>query len=176
MSLAPGEIVGRAAEIAALRAFLSRPAPAALVIEGEAGCGKTTVWEAGLEGGGRVRGAPAAQRDGSPAPDAAGRRGLVVARARRHPGGPAPRDRTARRGRRRRRARLPAPQSARAAARGGDPRPLGRQPLLRAGAGARARARPASRGRRGPSLAAVAARARPRPARRAARRRGGGGG
>jgi hypothetical protein len=49
---APGKIVGRAAEIAALRAFRSRPAPAALVIEGDAGCGKTTVWEAALDGGG----------------------------------------------------------------------------------------------------------------------------
>ena len=53
--LTSGQIVGRETEIAAMRRFLAGPAPAALVLEGEAGCGKTTVWEAALpEDGHRV--------------------------------------------------------------------------------------------------------------------------
>ena len=48
MALTSWEIVGRETEIAAVRRFVAGPAPAALVLEGEAGCGKTTVWEAAL--------------------------------------------------------------------------------------------------------------------------------
>src|SRR5690349_17723829 len=47
-----GEIVGRTAEVAAVEAFLAGPAPAALVLEGEAGSGKTTVWEHALRADG----------------------------------------------------------------------------------------------------------------------------
>jgi predicted ATPase len=45
------EIVGRDAEFASLYAFVSerRRGVAALVVEGEAGIGKSTLWEAGLE-------------------------------------------------------------------------------------------------------------------------------
>lgn len=45
------EIVGRDEELTALRAFLDRTArgPAALVLEGEAGIGKSTLWLAGVE-------------------------------------------------------------------------------------------------------------------------------
>jgi DNA-binding CsgD family transcriptional regulator len=44
-------VVGRDAELASVRDFLSRVADgaAALALEGDAGVGKTTVWEAGLE-------------------------------------------------------------------------------------------------------------------------------
>lgn len=44
-------VVGRDAEFSALRAFLSRweDGAAALVLDGEAGMGKTTLWRAGLE-------------------------------------------------------------------------------------------------------------------------------
>ena len=44
-----GEIVGREVELAACERLLERVAegPAALVVEGEAGIGKTTVWRAG---------------------------------------------------------------------------------------------------------------------------------
>src|SRR5262245_43137480 len=41
-------MLGRDDELAALRRFLEAPLPAALVVEGEAGIGKTTVFEAGL--------------------------------------------------------------------------------------------------------------------------------
>ena len=46
-----GEIVGRDAELRSLSAFLDRTAagPAALVLEGEAGIGKSTLWLAGVE-------------------------------------------------------------------------------------------------------------------------------
>src|ERR1700754_3113276 len=55
MALTSGQIVGREIEIAAVRRFLAGPAPAALVLAGAAGCGKTTVWEAALrEDGHRV--------------------------------------------------------------------------------------------------------------------------
>jgi len=45
-----GEVVGREAELAACERLLERTAggPAALVVEGEAGIGKTTVWRAGV--------------------------------------------------------------------------------------------------------------------------------
>ena len=48
----PGEIVGRDAELGALDGFLGREAasgPAALVLEGEAGIGKSTLWLTGVE-------------------------------------------------------------------------------------------------------------------------------
>jgi len=46
-----GEIVGREVELAACERLLERVAegPAALVVEGEAGIGKTTVWRAGVD-------------------------------------------------------------------------------------------------------------------------------
>jgi predicted ATPase len=42
------EIVGREEELSSLRAFLdgARRGPATLVLEGEAGIGKSTLWEA----------------------------------------------------------------------------------------------------------------------------------
>src|SRR5215218_10816237 len=45
------EIVGREDELASLHAFLDRESggPAALVLEGEAGIGKSTLWLAGVE-------------------------------------------------------------------------------------------------------------------------------
>jgi DNA-binding CsgD family transcriptional regulator len=45
------EIVGREVELASIHAFLERPArgPVALVLEGEAGIGKSTLWVAGVE-------------------------------------------------------------------------------------------------------------------------------
>jgi predicted ATPase len=45
------DIVGREAELASIHAFLKRPAegPAALVLEGEAGIGKSTLWLTGVE-------------------------------------------------------------------------------------------------------------------------------
>jgi DNA-binding CsgD family transcriptional regulator len=45
------EIIGREEELASLHAFVGRPAdgPAALVLEGEAGIGKSTLWLAGVE-------------------------------------------------------------------------------------------------------------------------------
>lgn len=42
-------IVGRDEELAAVSTFLDGEFPAALVLAGEAGIGKTTVWRAGLE-------------------------------------------------------------------------------------------------------------------------------
>ena len=52
--MSPG-VVGRDAEVASLRGFVSRiPAEAVvLVLEGDAGVGKTTLWEAGLEEAGK---------------------------------------------------------------------------------------------------------------------------
>src|SRR5688572_15738847 len=51
MESAPGRIVGREAELATVARFLDDPDqwPRALVLEGEAGIGKTTLWRAGLE-------------------------------------------------------------------------------------------------------------------------------
>jgi DNA-binding CsgD family transcriptional regulator len=45
------DIVGREVEVASVHAFLERPAegPVALVLEGEAGIGKSTLWLAGVE-------------------------------------------------------------------------------------------------------------------------------
>ena len=45
------DIVGREVELASIHAFLERPAqgPVALVLEGEAGIGKSTLWGAGVE-------------------------------------------------------------------------------------------------------------------------------
>ncbi len=45
----PG-VVGREAELASVRDFVARVSdgPAALVLEGEAGVGKTTLWVAGI--------------------------------------------------------------------------------------------------------------------------------
>ena len=50
-----GQVIGRDDELGAIEAFLdpARAGPAALVISGEAGIGKTTLWEAGLEAAGR---------------------------------------------------------------------------------------------------------------------------
>lgn len=51
MEAARGEIVGRERELAALAGFVDEAPrrPRALVLEGEAGIGKTTLWRAGLE-------------------------------------------------------------------------------------------------------------------------------
>ena len=48
--MAPG-IIGRDEELSAVRAFISRvgDGPGALVLSGEAGIGKTILWEAGVE-------------------------------------------------------------------------------------------------------------------------------
>src|SRR3989475_12956218 len=45
------EIVGREEELGSLRAFVDEPGrgPAALVLEGEVGIGKSTLWLAGVE-------------------------------------------------------------------------------------------------------------------------------
>jgi predicted ATPase len=45
------EIVGRDEELASLHLFINEASeePAALVLEGEAGIGKSTLWEAGVE-------------------------------------------------------------------------------------------------------------------------------
>ena len=45
------DIVGREVEFASIHAFLKRPAegPVALVLEGEAGIGKSTLWLTGVE-------------------------------------------------------------------------------------------------------------------------------
>ncbi|MGE5235384.1 MAG: AAA family ATPase, partial [Acidobacteriota bacterium] len=42
----PGEVIGRDAELAVLEAFLDRPldVSSALILEGEAGIGKSTLW------------------------------------------------------------------------------------------------------------------------------------
>ena len=49
--MAAVDIVGREVELASVHAFLERPAegPVALVLEGEAGIGKSTLWAAGVE-------------------------------------------------------------------------------------------------------------------------------
>ena len=54
------EIIGRDEELDSMLAFLDRPAEgaAALVLEGEAGIGKSTLWRAGVEAT-RARGLPA---------------------------------------------------------------------------------------------------------------------
>src|SRR6185436_5157624 len=45
-----GSVVGRTREVAELGRFLSaEPCPRALVVEGPAGAGKTTLWRAGIE-------------------------------------------------------------------------------------------------------------------------------
>jgi DNA-binding CsgD family transcriptional regulator len=51
MELAVGKVVGREEEIAAVLNFLQDPSafPSALLLEGEAGIGKTTLWQRGLE-------------------------------------------------------------------------------------------------------------------------------
>ena len=43
------EIVGRDEELAAIERWLDDPRPSALLIEGDAGIGKTTLWRAGIE-------------------------------------------------------------------------------------------------------------------------------
>jgi DNA-binding CsgD family transcriptional regulator len=43
------EVVGRDGELAALRAFVEGSAPRVMVLEGEAGIGKTTLWRRGIE-------------------------------------------------------------------------------------------------------------------------------
>src|SRR5512133_3532809 len=47
----PNEIVGRDEEVASVRAFVEGAAerPAALVLEGEPGVGKSTLWHTGVE-------------------------------------------------------------------------------------------------------------------------------
>jgi DNA-binding NarL/FixJ family response regulator len=47
--MAVAEILGRDAEVQAVSRFLDGPTPAALILEGPAGIGKTTVWRAGVE-------------------------------------------------------------------------------------------------------------------------------
>ncbi len=44
-----GEVVGRDEEVARILAFLGDDAPSALVLDGEAGIGKTTLWHVGIE-------------------------------------------------------------------------------------------------------------------------------
>ncbi|MGZ6295375.1 MAG: hypothetical protein ACXWPO_11250, partial [Candidatus Limnocylindrales bacterium] len=44
MATSAAEIIGRDAERAAIEALLAGPRPVALVVEGEAGIGKTTLW------------------------------------------------------------------------------------------------------------------------------------
>jgi DNA-binding CsgD family transcriptional regulator len=44
-----GDVVGREPELAALAGFLAAESPATLVLSGEAGAGKTTLWEAGTD-------------------------------------------------------------------------------------------------------------------------------
>jgi DNA-binding CsgD family transcriptional regulator len=48
VSLLTDELVGRGEELAAIRAFLDEPGPAALLLEGEAGIGKSSLWQEGL--------------------------------------------------------------------------------------------------------------------------------
>ena len=42
-------IVGRDEELAVLDSFFERPLPTALLIDGEAGIGKTIVWQEGIQ-------------------------------------------------------------------------------------------------------------------------------
>ena len=49
LKAAASEIFGRDDELAAIRAFLENPASRALVLEGEPGIGKTTLWRAALQ-------------------------------------------------------------------------------------------------------------------------------
>jgi DNA-binding CsgD family transcriptional regulator/tetratricopeptide (TPR) repeat protein len=53
--MAVAEILGREAEVQAVGRFLDGPAPAALILEGPAGIGKTTVWRSGLDHASRHR-------------------------------------------------------------------------------------------------------------------------
>ena len=53
--MAAAEILGREAEVQAVGRFLDGPAPAALILEGPAGIGKTTVWRSGLDHASRHR-------------------------------------------------------------------------------------------------------------------------
>src|SRR5262245_51654912 len=46
---APVELVGRDEELRAIRAFVESDEPVALVLEGEAGIGKTTLWRRALD-------------------------------------------------------------------------------------------------------------------------------
>ena len=48
-AMAVADILGREAEVQAVGRFLDGPAPAALILKGPAGIGKTTVWQAALE-------------------------------------------------------------------------------------------------------------------------------
>jgi ATP-dependent Clp protease ATP-binding subunit ClpA len=57
----PPPVVGRERELAAVRAFLERGRDV-LVLEGEAGIGKTTVWQAGLEAAGDTTSLPVGRR------------------------------------------------------------------------------------------------------------------
>ena len=43
------QLVGREAELQAIDESFARPPPIAVVLEGEAGIGKTALWHAGLE-------------------------------------------------------------------------------------------------------------------------------
>jgi hypothetical protein len=47
--IAMAEIVGRDDELRAISSFIEESGPKALLIEGEAGIGKTTLWRAGVE-------------------------------------------------------------------------------------------------------------------------------
>jgi DNA-binding CsgD family transcriptional regulator len=49
MSMEAAEIVGREGELTALRTFLDEPLPAAFVLDGGPGIGKTTLWRAGVK-------------------------------------------------------------------------------------------------------------------------------
>ncbi len=55
METSTSAIVGRDAELEQVEAFLNRPLPGALLLEGEAGIGKTTVWDAAA-GAAKARG------------------------------------------------------------------------------------------------------------------------
>jgi DNA-binding CsgD family transcriptional regulator len=47
--VAPGDVIGRGAEVAALEAFLEERGSGAFLLAGAAGIGKTTLWRAGVE-------------------------------------------------------------------------------------------------------------------------------
>ena len=70
----PIEIVGRDEEVASVRAFVEGAAegPAAFVLEGEAGVGKSTVWLAGVEHARAERGCRHSSR-GRPKPSVVSR-------------------------------------------------------------------------------------------------------